>query len=120
MEKSAPKSYGGTSFDKPYTDSHSVNDTLNELCGIAELSREMEETKKEVALFEAVLDELETVEKTVVTLMYHEGMTAEKVAEQIYVESEKTVYNIRNRAIAHFAMLYYGVDAKRAERFGKK
>ena len=31
--------------------------------------------------------------------------------EEMYIESLTTVYNLRNRAVAEFALLYYGASA---------
>lgn len=120
IQKGAPREPAGIDFEKPYSDSKSVNDTLGELLAIAELRNEIRDTQEEIAEIEAVLAEIPNDLKTVIELFYMRSMSAEKIAEKIYVESEKTVYNLRNKGVAMFAVIYYGAAAKKTEKLGKK
>ena len=118
IQKGAPKEPGSMDFGKPYVSSHDVNNTLNDLLAISEAQREIASTKAEIREIQSALRELPEEQRKVVTLFYMNGMSAEKIAEEIYVESEKTVYNIRNKGVYNFALLYFGVSAQRAN--GKK
>lgn len=120
INSGAPKSPGGVDFSKPYVDSHHVNDTLGELCAIAETQVEINATRDKVREIEGILDMIPEEQRTVLKLFYIEKLTAEKIAERIYVESEKTVYNIRNKGIATYSILCYGARAVTSESGGKK
>lgn len=115
VDSGKPSEPGAIDYSKPYTDSHFVNDTLNELLSVAECSAEIEETKEEIQHIEAILGELQEEHRKVLTMFYIDKMPADKIAEKIYVESDKTVYNIRNKALAQYALLSYGARAKAAD-----
>ena len=116
IEAGAPKEPAGVDFSKPYVDSHHVNDTLGELCALVETKNEIYATEQKIREIEEILEE----QRTVLKLFYIEKLTAEKIAERIYVESEKTVYNIRNKGIATYSILCYGALARSSESGGKK
>ena len=115
-EAGAPKEPNGVDFTKSYVDSHHVNDTLSELLAVAETQREIHATKAEIAEIEKALSELPEDQRKVVTLFYIDKLSAAVIAERIYVESEKTVYKLRNKGVANFAVLYYGALAKDSKR----
>ena len=116
----APKEPAGVDFSKPYVDSHHVNDTLGELCAIAETQAEINATKDKIREIEGILEEVPEEQRTVLRLFYINKLSAEKIAERIFVESEKTVYNIRNKGIATYSILCYGALARASESGGKK
>lgn len=111
-EAGMPREPSGVDFTKSYVDSHHVNDTLSELLAITETQREISTTKAEIAEIEKVLSELPEDQRRVVTLFYIDKLSAAVIAERIFVESEKTVYKLRNKGVANFAVLYYGALAK--------
>lgn len=112
IESGAPSAPGAIDYTKPYTNSQYVNDTLNELLELSETVRAIDKTERQIAEVEEILAELTNEQRTVLTLYYMERISAEKIAEKIFVESDKTVYNIRNKAIAEYALLAYGAGAK--------
>ena len=87
IESGAPREPGAIDYSKPFTDAHFVSDTLGELL---ELSEEY---------------------KKIIVLWYIEKRSKESIMEVLYIESLTTVYNLRNRAVAEFALLYYGASA---------
>ena len=107
-------------FSKPYVDSHHVNDTLGELCTLVETKNEIYATEQKIREIEEILEAVPEEQRTVLKLFYIEKLTAEQIAERIYVESEKTVYNIRNKGIATYSILCYGALARSSESGGKK
>ena len=120
MLAGAPKEPSGVDFSKPYVDSHHVNDTLEELCSIAETQRQINTTVDKINEIEEILAALPEEQKKVLTLFYIDKLSAEKIAERIFVESEKTVYNIRNKGIANYSILSYGALARASGNDGKK
>ncbi len=107
----APMEPGGVDFSKPYVDSHHVNDTLGELCALAETRNEIRATEDKIREIESILAALPEDQRTVLKLFYIDKLSAEKIAEKIFVESEKTVYKIRNKGIATYSVLCYGALA---------
>jgi len=120
IEAGAPKEPGGIDFSKPYVNSHYVNETLSELCDLAETQKQIIATKQKIREIEEILEAVPKDQRTVLKLFYIEKLTAEQIAERIYVESEKTVYNIRNKGVATYALLCYGALARNSESGGKK
>lgn len=116
----APREPGGIDFSKPYVDSHHVNDTLADLCSVAETQKEINSTDAKIREIEYILESIPEDQRTVLKLFYIDKLSAEKIAERIYVESEKTVYNLRNKGIATYSVLYYGALASASNNGGKK
>ena len=116
----APKDPGTIDFSKPYVNAHHVNDTLGELFALIETQNEINATEEKIREIEEILDTLPDEQRTVLTLFYIDKLSAAKIAERIFVESEKTVYNIRNKGIATYSVLYYGSLARSMENHGKK
>lgn len=111
IEQGKPREPGAIDYNKPFTDSHYVSDTLNELLELSECSKNIAETQRKLAELENILNQLNEEYKKVVVLWYVEKRSKEAIMEELYVESLTTVYNLRNRAVAEFALLYYGASA---------
>ena len=111
IEQGKPREPGAIDYNKPFTDSHYVSDTLNELLELSECSKNIAETQRKLAELENIIDQLNEEYKKVVVLWYVEKRSKEAIMEELYVESLTTVYNLRNRAVAEFALLYYGASA---------
>lgn len=111
IESGSPREPGAIDYSKPFTDSHYVSDTLNELLELSECTRNIENTRREIAYIEGVIEQLSEEHKKIVVLWYIEKRSKEQIAEALFVESNTTIYNLRNRAVAEFALLYYGSSA---------
>ena len=111
IDQGKPRELGAIDYSKPFTDSHFVSDTLNELLELSECSRNIKETERTLAEIEGVLEQLSDEYKKCVILWYIEKRSKEAIAEALYIESSTTVYNLRNKAVAEFALLYYGAAA---------
>lgn len=111
IEQGKPREPGAIDYNKPFTDSHYVSDTLNELLELSECSKNIAETQRKLAELENIINQLNEEYKKVVVLWYVEKRSKEAIMEELYVESLTTVYNLRNRAVAEFALLYYGASA---------
>lgn len=111
IEQGKPHEPGAIDFNKPFTDSNFVNDTLNELLELAECTQNIVETKRTLEEIDGVFSQLPDEHKKVIVMWYIEKRTKEYIAEALLVESPTTVYNLRNKAVAEFALLYYGASA---------
>ena len=111
LESGAPQELGAINYSKPFTNSHYVSDTLNKLLELAECRRNIAETKKAITEIETIIGQLDDEHKKLVILWYIEKRSKEEILEEMFIESLTTIYNLRNRAVAEFALLYYGASA---------
>ena len=112
IESNAPSVPGAIDYSKAYTDSHFVNDTLNEVLELSQTRQAISSTTRHIEEIEEILNALTDEQRAVLTLFYIDRIPSKEIARQIFVESEKTVYNLRNKAIAEYALIAYGAEAK--------
>ena len=72
IESGAPREPGAIDYSKPFTDSHYVSDTLNELLELSECSRNIAETQRKLAEIKGIIDQLKDEYKKLVILWYLE------------------------------------------------
>lgn len=111
IENGAPREPGAIDYSKPFTDSHYVSNTLNELLELSECTRNIAETQRELNYIDGIIAQLSEEYKKIIVLWYIEKRSKESIMEALYIESLTTVYNLRNKAVAEFALLYYGASA---------
>lgn len=111
IDSGKPREPGTIDYSKPFTDTHYVSDTLNELLAVSECERNIANTNEEIAEIQGVIGQLSDEYKKLVTLWYIEKRPKEAVMEELHIESLSTVYDLRNKAVAEFALLYYGASA---------
>lgn len=111
IESGAPREPGAIDYSKPFTDARYVSDTLNELLELSECTRNIAETQRELNYIDGIIAQLSEEYKKIIVLWYIEKRSKESIMEALYIESLTTVYNLRNRAVAEFALLYYGASA---------
>lgn len=111
IQNNAPKGVGGIDYSAPFISSHHVNDTLNELLEYSECLKEIKNTENKIGEITQVINQLDEKHKRIIELWYTEKIPKEKIMEKLNIESLTTVYNLRNTAIAEFALLYFGADA---------
>lgn len=114
VQSGAPREPGAIDYSKPFTDSHFVSDTLNELLELAEVTKNINETKAELSEINSIIEQMQGEHKKLVRLWYLERKPKEAVMEAMFVESLSTIYDLRNKAVAEFALLYYGASALRS------
>ncbi len=73
-----------------------------------QIAKQIEYTQLTIGHIERVLQQLDSEERTILCLWYIEHRPKEKILEQMHIESLTTLYNIKNKAVRRFAMLYYG------------
>lgn len=110
IRKNAPRIPSATDYSKPYTRATFANDPLNDLCELADVSQRIKDMQEEVAEIKQSVEAVPDEElKTLLQLWYFDRLPKETIAERLERWSTKTIYNLRNRAIAAFALMYYGV-----------
>ncbi len=95
-------------YSKSYTNAAYVNNTLNELLELSETERAISATERKIQEIELILDMLSEEQRKVLTMFYIEKQPAETIAEELSYEAVKSVYNIRNRAVAAYALIACG------------
>ena len=111
IDNGASKGAAVIHYDKPFTGTHHVNDTLSELLEISECSNNIAKNQEELAYIYGIVEQMRDEHKKLVRLWYFQKLSKEAVMENMHIESLSTVYNLRNKAVAEFALLYYGASA---------
>ncbi len=111
IESGAPQELGAIDYSKPFTDAHYASDTLNNLLELSECTRNIAETERELSYIDSIIAQLPEEQRKIIVLWYVEKRSKESIMEALYVKSLTTVYDIRNKAVAEFALLYYGASA---------
>lgn len=110
LSKNGGKEAEAQDFNDPYIPEKKINDALNETLALAEISAEIISAKHEIEQIEATLKELPKEEREVLIMFFQKGMNANQIGEEMFYDSEKTVYRIRNRALYHYCLTFYGVS----------
>ena len=111
IENKAPAEYSSIDFTTPYTSVKNVNDALSDCLSIAEVVREIEVTRETIQEIDIVLSQLEPEENNILRLWYIERKPKEKISVEMNYSSATSVYDLRNKAVSHFALLYFGAGA---------
>ena len=70
---------------------------------------QIKHTKIIVGHIEQAMQQLENEERVILQLWYIDRIPKEKILDKMHYESVTSLYNIKNRAVRRFTMLYYGV-----------
>ena len=111
LRYAAPSEYPSANMSKPYTSTRAVNDTLAECVELAETMREIRATEEKIEEIDRVLGQLEKEDEEILRLWYIEHRSKEDIAERVSYSSRTSVYDLRNKAVANFALLYFGASA---------
>lgn len=111
MRHNSPSGYPSLDTSKPYTSTKSVNDALTDCIEIAEVAREINCTKDKIDEIDSVLQQLDPQDAELLRLWYIERKSKEEIAAQVNYASRTSIYDLRNKAVAGFAVLYFGADA---------
>lgn len=106
-----PAGYPSPDFSKPYASTSAVNDTLAECLELAEVAREIAVTREKIREIDEVLAQMDAEEREVIRLWYIERKSKEEIAEAVNYASTRSIYDLRNTAVAQFALLYFGAGA---------
>lgn len=117
--KTQPKEASGIDYSKPNIQKQSYsNDTLSQLCEIAQVNEQIKETEAEIKIVKDILKQIkkenETLEKFL-RIRYIENPkdNLKLISRKLgYSEdSNHTIYDIKNNALREFAIRYFGVRA---------
>ncbi len=111
IDSGRPNEPGAIDYGKPFVDSHFANDVLSDMLEFQECVKNIAETEAALAEIKGIIDQLEGEYKKILQLWYVEKLKKERVMEQMYIDSTSTLYNLRNRAVTEFALLYFGASA---------
>ncbi len=107
----SPSGYPSPDLTKSYSSVGAVNDALSACLELAETEREINHTREAIAEVDTVIEQLEPEEREIIRLWYIERRSRESIAEAMNYSSTTSVYDMRNRAVSQFAILYFGAGA---------
>ena len=111
IAQSGPAGYPSPDFSKPYASVGAVNDALSACLELAEVTREIERTEEAIGEIDRVIGQLEPEEREIIRLWYIEHKSKEQIADELSYSSKTSIDDLRNKAVAAFAVLYYGAGA---------
>lgn len=96
---------------KPYTGAKSVNDALADCLELAEVMREIQVTRDKVEEIDDVLAQMDEDDARILRLWYIERKRKDEITEAVCYSSTSSLYDLRNKALVRFALLYFGAGA---------
>lgn len=111
IRQSGPAGYPSPDFSKPYSSVGAVNDALSACLELAEVAKEIQRTQETIGEIDRVIAQLEPEERDIIRLWYIERKSKEEIAGAVSYSSTRSVYDLRNTAVARFALLYFGAAA---------
>lgn len=69
IEGGAPREAGAINYNKPFTDTHYVSDTLSELLEISECSRNIAKNEAELSFIREIVDQLQDEHKQLIHII---------------------------------------------------
>lgn len=94
-----------------YASGGRTNNDLADLLELAELDREIAATRSVIDEIDRVLDQLDKADAALLRAWYIDRKSKDTIAEELSYSSKTSIYDFRNRAVAAFAILYYGAGA---------
>jgi DUF917 family protein len=107
----APSDVSSINLQKPYVSTSSANNALTDCLDLVEVMREIKSTEDTIAEIDEVIGQMEKDDGEILTAWYIKRNTKEEIAEALNYQSSTTVYDLKNRAVSKFAVLYYGAGA---------
>ena len=101
----APSEYPSADMSKPYTGVKFVNDALADCLELAEVMRE------KVEEIDGVLAQMDEDDARILRLWYIERKSKDEITEAVCYSSTSSLYDLRNKALVRFALLYFGAGA---------
>ncbi len=94
-----------------FTDAKTASAALSAALELPEIEKNIAETKRVLLGINEALGQLQDEHKRIILMWYTEKRTKEYILQHMNIESLSTLYNLRNTAVAEFALLYYGASA---------
>lgn len=111
VQRAGPSGISTTDYSRPYVSGSGANDALTDCLEIAEINREIRMTRETIEEIDRVLAQLEPTDAALLRAWYIDRLTKEEVAERVNYSSPSTLYDLRNKAVSAFAVLYFGAGA---------
>lgn len=111
MLTNKPADVGAIDPSKSYVNAGQVRDTLAEMLELSECVGNIKKTSAKLSEIHAVLEQMPEEKARVLQAWYIEHRSKEKIADMMGYESITSVYNMRNMAVAEFALSYFGAGA---------
>jgi len=111
IRNSGPSGYPSSDFSKTYTSTKDVNDALSECLELAEVMREIQVTRDKVEEIDDVLAQMDEDDARILRLWYIERKSKDEITEAVCYSSTSSLYDLRNKALVRFALLYFGAGA---------
>lgn len=111
LSEGSPRGIAELDFDKPFVDTRHINKTLTEALSLSECARCIDKTRSDLEEIRAIIEQLPDELRRLVLLWYVEKKPKEKIMQSMEIYSNSTIYAKRNKAVAAFALLYYGSPA---------
>ena len=111
IQRSAPQGIPTTDYSRPYVSGGGASDALSDCLQLAEVVREIETTKETIEEIDRVMSQLEPSDASILRAWYIDRRTKGQIAEDLNYSSTTTVYDLRNKAVSAFAILYYGAGS---------
>lgn len=99
---------------RPYASSggiNGINAHTSARLELAEINREIVATRSTIAEIDRVLAQLDDADAELLRAWYIEHKSKEQIADELSYSSKTSIYDLRNKAVAAFAVLYYGAGA---------
>ena len=116
IKEAGPAGYPTASFrdNVGYSGSGSTNDAITEMIGLDVILQQITITEEERDFIDKVLEKLEPADRDILRMWYIDRIPKDEIAEKLHYESRTTVYQMRNKAVYEFSILYFGSSAIRA------
>ena len=111
LSEGSPRGIAELDFDKPFVDTRYINKTLTEALSLSECARCIDKTRSDLEEIRKVIEQLPDELRRLVYLWYVEKKPKEEIMQSMGIYSNSTIYAKRNKAVAAFALLYYGSPA---------
>lgn len=111
LSEGSPRGVKELDFDKPFVDTRYINKTLTEALSLSECARCIKKTRSDLEEIRAIIEQLPDELRRLVYLWYVQKKPKEEIMQSMDVYSNSTIYAKRNKAVAAFALLYYGSPA---------
>lgn len=111
LSDGSPQGIAEFDFDKPFVDTRYINRTLTEVLSLSECARSIDKTRSDLEEIRTVIGQLPDEQRQLVSLWYLEKKPKEEIMQSMEIYSNSTIYAKRNKAVAAFALLYYGSPA---------
>lgn len=111
LSEGSPRGVAELDFDKPFVNTRYINKTLTEALSLSECARCIDKTSSDLEEIRAIIEQLPDELRRLVLLWYVEKKPKEEIMQSMEIYSNSTIYAKRNKAVAAFALLYYGSPA---------